>query len=83
LSFGVGFAIVAAAMWIGVRWYKLRPQPWVNTALSGSFGGVEFKTQPHEDSYLVEFLYDIENHTNMTQFEGVGRLVRRQYNFGE
>jgi len=65
-SFGAGFAICLTVVWFGVEWYKSRPQSWNTSALKGTFEGMEFKTQPRESSYLVTFLYDIENHTNKT-----------------
>lgn len=69
-SFGAGFAIMLAAIFEGTVWYKSRPQPWNNMALKGSYGGLDIKTQPHEESYIVDFLYDVENKTNRTyQFE--------------
>jgi hypothetical protein len=65
-SFGVGFAIAISAIWVCVVWYKSRPQPWIDTALKGHFEGLSFKTQPHEGSYVVEFLYNVENHSGRT-----------------
>jgi hypothetical protein len=65
-GFGAGFAITLALI-IGIfAWYRYRPKPWNDHALSATFITMSFKTQPAETSYVVEFNYDIENNTNST-----------------
>ncbi len=63
-SFGAGFAIFISAIFGSVGWLRSRPQPWNSNALKASFETVELTTQPQQDSFLVDFLYNIENKTD-------------------
>lgn len=54
-SFGVTFALAISAI-VGIgMWYKARPRPWNTGAVTGTFGGMQFMTQPAETSYLLAF----------------------------
>jgi hypothetical protein len=63
-SFGAGFAIFISAIVGGVFWYQSRPRPWNSNALKASFETVELTTQPGKSSYIMEFVYNVENKTN-------------------
>jgi hypothetical protein len=65
-GFGVGI-VIAAALIIGASaWYRNRPKPWTERALTATFTTMSFKTQPSETSYVVEFNYDVQNNTDST-----------------
>lgn len=65
-GFGVG-TVIALALIIGAfAWYRNRPKPWTERALSATFTTMSFKTQASETSYLIEFYYDIQNNTDST-----------------
>jgi hypothetical protein len=65
-GFAVGTVIALALIIGGFSWYRNRPNPWTERALSATFTGMSFKTQPSETSYLIEFYYDIQNNTDST-----------------
>jgi hypothetical protein len=65
-GFGVGIVIAAALIIGAFAWYRNRPKPWTERALTATFTTMSFKTQPSETRYVVEFNYDIQNNTDST-----------------
>src|SRR6266853_1781646 len=63
-SFGAGFAIVVSLIFGGVVLYQSRPRSWNTNALKAHFQTMELSTQPQQDSFILDFIYDIENKTN-------------------
>lgn len=54
-GFGAGAVLVLSLIFGAVVWYRSRPLPWNDHALSATFDTIGFNTQPKETSYIVEF----------------------------
>jgi len=65
-GFGFGTGIALGLIIGAFTWYRYRPKPWNEHALTATFTTMSFKTQPSETSYAVEFDYDIQNNTDST-----------------